>query len=101
MPRFFVEGEPQGEYFLGGEDGRHAARALRLRAGEPVTLCDGQGWDYPCTVLRGEDGGLWLRVEGKSPQPGGAGGEGHRVPVLAQGGQAGDRGAEGGGAGGV
>lgn len=26
MPRFFVEGEPQGEYFLGGEDGRHAAR---------------------------------------------------------------------------
>ena len=56
MPRFFVEGEPQGEYFLGGEDGRHAARALRLRAGEPVTLCDGQGWDYPCTVLRGEDG---------------------------------------------
>ena len=55
MPRFFVEGEPQGEYFLGGEDGRHAARALRLRAGEPVTLCDGQGWDYACTVLRGEE----------------------------------------------
>ena len=70
MPRFFVEGEPQGEYFLGGEDGRHAARALRLRAGEPVTLCDGQGWDYACTVLRGEDGGLWLRVEGKSPSLG-------------------------------
>lgn len=70
MPRFFVEGEPRGEYFLGGEDGRHAARSLRLRAGEPLTLCDGRGSDYPCRVLRPEGDGLWLQVGEPRPSLG-------------------------------
>lgn len=71
MPRFFVEGEqPKGEYFLGGEDGRHAARSLRLRPGEAVTLCDGEGRDYPCTVLENPGDGLLLAVGEGSPSLG-------------------------------
>lgn len=62
MPRFFVEEEPRGEYFLGGEDGRHAALSLRMRPGENVTLCF-EGREFFCKVARREEQGLWLNVE--------------------------------------
>ena len=63
MPRFFVAEDPaQGRYFLGGGEGRHGARVLRLRQGEEVTLCNGRGMDFPSVVEGAEDGGLWLSV---------------------------------------
>lgn len=62
MPRFFVEEIPQGEYFLGGEDGRHIARSLRMRPGEELTLCDGRGNDYPCVVLSCQGEGATVQV---------------------------------------
>ena len=54
MARFFVDELPaEGtEYTLTGENAEHA-RVLRLRPGESVTLCDGQGADCPCTVAEG------------------------------------------------
>ena len=41
MPRFFVEEKPQGRVFLGGEEGRHGAKALRLRPGQLTQLFNG------------------------------------------------------------
>lgn len=67
MPRFFIPDTPAPAYFLGGEEGRHGARSLRLRPGEAVTLCDGRCTDYPAVVDRVENDGLWLRVG--SPVP--------------------------------
>lgn len=67
MPRFFVDAPPSGEYFLGGEAGRHGAKVLRLRAGEALTLCDGRGTDYPCTVLEPAPDGLLLQVGAPRP----------------------------------
>ena len=59
MPRFFVKGKPSGEYWIGGEDGRHITRSLRMKPGERLTLCDGEGYDYLCTLLHcGEEGAL-------------------------------------------
>ena len=54
MARFFVDILPcEGtEYRLTGENAEHA-RVLRLRPGEIVTLCDGNGLDCPCTVAEG------------------------------------------------
>ncbi|MBQ1203689.1 MAG: 16S rRNA (uracil(1498)-N(3))-methyltransferase [Loktanella sp.] len=52
MPRFFVE-EPSkvgGVIVLEGQDARHVAGALRMKVGEPLTLCDGVGGDYACTI---------------------------------------------------
>lgn len=63
MPRFFIPEAPGPRYFLGGEEGAHGARSLRLRPGEAVTLCDGKGTDYPCTVESVEKGGLWLQAQ--------------------------------------
>lgn len=53
MPRFFVAARPQdGLLMLEGENAHHASRVLRLRPGDPVTLCDGKGTDYDCVVER-------------------------------------------------
>lgn len=46
MPRFFTDPPAGDEVFLTGEDARHIARALRMREGEEITLCDGAGFDY-------------------------------------------------------
>lgn len=62
MPRFFVETEPAGEFFVGGENGRHMVRSLRMRPGESVTLCAGTGKDFLCTVLSCGEDGAWVRV---------------------------------------
>lgn len=48
MPRFFVSDIGAG--FIEGEDARHIARSLRMRRGEPLTLCDGQGTDFHCEI---------------------------------------------------
>lgn len=63
MPRFFVENEPSGEYFVGGENGLHMMKSLRMRPGEGVTLCAGTGKDFHCTVLECRPDGALVRVE--------------------------------------
>ena len=42
---------------VGGEDGRHLARVLRLRIGEPVTVADGSGAWRPYRVGSADGGG--------------------------------------------
>lgn len=51
MPRFFVSpGELGGSFMvLTGENAAHA-KVLRLKSGDEVTVCDGDGTDYRCTV---------------------------------------------------
>ena len=45
MPRFFVPDLSGETVLLSAEDGRHLARSLRCRTGDPVELCDGRGTD--------------------------------------------------------
>ena len=51
MPRFFVPKKEIGSSFLvlTGENAAHA-RVLRLKNGDAVTVCDGEGTDYACTI---------------------------------------------------
>ena len=51
MTRFFVSPEEMGESFLvlTGENAAHA-KVLRLKTGDLVTVCDGQGRECNCTV---------------------------------------------------
>lgn len=60
----------EGQVFLGGEDGRHLAKSLRVRPGEEVTLCDGRGADALCKVLSIQGEGALLQVEKTSPSQG-------------------------------
>lgn len=52
MPRFFTDAVSGDYTVLDGENGRHASRALRMRVGEAVTLCDGCGTDYSGEIER-------------------------------------------------
>lgn len=68
MARFFVpQAQPQGDGFaLTGDPVRHA-RVLRLKCGEPVTVCDGSGTDYHCTVTALTDDRLLLHLVRTAP----------------------------------
>ena len=52
MVRFFADGEElrADTVVLTGENAQHA-KVLRLKAGETVLVCDGQGTEYLCEVM--------------------------------------------------
>ncbi len=64
MTRFFAEPEDmQPDFFvLTGENAKHA-KVLRLKAGEQVLVCDGQGGEALCTVSDVSDGQISLVVQ--------------------------------------
>lgn len=63
MPRFFLEPAAlRGETaLLTGEHANHI-KVLRLRAGDCVTLCDGNGVDHPGTIESVEPGFCCVRL---------------------------------------
>ncbi len=59
MPRFFVskeniDGSARIISVL-GEDAFHIARSLRMAVGDSLTVCDGEGRDYECTLAKIRD----------------------------------------------
>ena len=68
MPRFFLPQEALHERFLTltGEAAQHA-KVLRLKNGEAVTVCDGNGTDYACIVSDVSAGQYSLVVQGSRP----------------------------------
>ncbi len=64
MTRFFVSPEEMApEFFvLTGENAKHA-KVLRLKAGEEVLVCDGQGMECLCTVSDVSEGQISLVVQ--------------------------------------
>ena len=63
MVRFFVESEAlaQNTIILAGENAAHA-KVLRLKAGEQVLVCDGQGKECLCCVESAGAGEFTLAV---------------------------------------
>ena len=68
MPKFFVSADAiQGGFLvLSGENAAHA-KVLRLKSGDSVTVCDGDGCDYACTVSDVSPGRISLVVHSQSP----------------------------------
>ena len=64
MTRFFVtKDEMQPDFFvLTGENAQHA-KVLRLKAGEEVLVCDGEGNECLCAVSDVSDGQISLVVK--------------------------------------
>ena len=69
MPRFFIDYTPQvgGEAVIEGGDARHIAGSLRMTVGEQLTLCDGAGTDYACTVTAVDRESVTLSVDAAAP----------------------------------
>ena len=57
MPRFFVEKDDvsEREIIIKGQDAFHIARSLRMAVGDSLTVCDGLGVDYDCTLTKIRD----------------------------------------------
>lgn len=53
MPRFFVTSQQieNGVVTLTGDDARHISRALRMAAGEHITVCDMARTEYDCELV--------------------------------------------------
>ena len=68
MPRFFLSPQDIDPRFitLTGEAAQHA-KVLRLKPGEEVTVCDGNGTDYACTVSDVSGGQFSLVVHTAQP----------------------------------
>lgn len=58
---------PGAEVELGGKAALHAVRVLRLSAGDPVTLFNGDGADYPSIINVLRKDWLTLQVQGTAP----------------------------------
>lgn len=67
MARFFVSPEEFREDFivLTGENAAHA-KVLRLKSGEKITVCNGQGSELLCTISDVSNGQISLVVEKRS-----------------------------------
>ena len=52
MPRFFLSSGAQdsGFFEIVGDDAKHISFSLRMRIGEHLTVCDGDGTDYDCVI---------------------------------------------------
>lgn len=67
MARFFVESVAGDSHVLTGADAAHAAKSLRMRAGERLTLCDTAQMEYDCVIRSVEEGAVLLDVTDKHP----------------------------------
>lgn len=69
-PLFLIDALPSGEQLqLRGDEGRHAARVQRLRAGERLLVSDGAGNVLGCTVTAELPDGLALQVNSRHRKP--------------------------------
>ncbi|HET9578238.1 MAG TPA: 16S rRNA (uracil(1498)-N(3))-methyltransferase [Usitatibacter sp.] len=77
MPRIFCDVRlgPGAQFALAPEAAQHVARALRLKAGDALTLFDGRGGEYAATIERIDRGrvdvkvGAWRDVEREAGVP--------------------------------
>ena len=66
MPRFFIETPTGDTLTIGGEDADHIGKSLRMRVGDPLTLCDGTT-DFLCTIESIAKGAVSLRIGESHP----------------------------------
>ena len=68
MARFFVEPAEleQEQILLTGENAQHA-KVLRLKVGEEILVCDGEGMECVCSVLEVNPGEILTQVIEKRP----------------------------------
>ena len=70
MPRFFMAGGNigKGAAVIYGSDAEHI-RVLRMKIGDELIICDGEGSDHRCRISRISDGCVETEVLGTEPSP--------------------------------
>ncbi len=72
MHRFFIDRRQirRDTALIEGEDAEHISKVLRLRRGDAVELCDGQGNDYEAVIKSVGKSGVEVRIEKSFPSQG-------------------------------
>lgn len=70
MPRFFMAGTNIGSSaaVIGGSDAEHI-KVLRLKLGDEIVICDGEGNDHRCRIRRFGDGEVETDILESRPCP--------------------------------
>lgn len=65
MPRFYVEdcSDAQEQIAITGEDVNHIRNVLRLSVGDALTVCDGKGKEYTCSIAAVEKDVVYAKIE--------------------------------------
>lgn len=68
MPRFFTAREniSETQLIIDNEDVNHISRVLRLKEGDEITVCDGQGFDYLAKIALIENKKIVCDIEEKT-----------------------------------
>ena len=67
MPRFFINESPNQQAIITGEDSKHITKSLRMKVGESLVLCNGQGMDYHCTISSMDEHQVVVSVNSSVP----------------------------------
>ena len=67
MPRFFISKSPNQQAIITGEDSKHITKSLRMKVGESLVLCNGQGMDYHCTISSMDEHQVVVSVNSSVP----------------------------------
>ncbi len=63
MPRFFLDiPDTEQSIVITGQDARHIAGSLRMRAGDTLTVCNGHGTDFDCVIAAADNEQVVLEV---------------------------------------
>ncbi len=62
MPRFFIENVSGDFITISGQDADHITKSLRMKEGERLTVCGGQGLDFLCEIAEISQDSVGLRV---------------------------------------
>jgi 16S rRNA (uracil1498-N3)-methyltransferase len=67
-PRFFISPDQIAgiEAVVTGEDVRHIATVLRMKTGDELLLCDGEGTEYAVKIKHVERSGITTEITGQS-----------------------------------
>ena len=62
MNRFFIDNREPDRATIQGEDFKHLSAVLRLKQGDYVMLCDGQGYECQGVIEAMEPGKAWVKT---------------------------------------
>lgn len=66
MPRFFADVSDENNIVISGDDARHIGRSLRMKPGEPLTVCC-HGYDYDCVISSITEDSVFLSLVSSQP----------------------------------
>ncbi len=72
MHRFFEPGineNERGSFPLNSDNSHHINTALRLTAGEEITVCDGRGTDFLCRIEKADKKCVYIRIYDSMSSP--------------------------------